>query len=433
MAARPLRSVVLLLVALFACSCDDSPASSDALVDGQTTDVDRDTSGVPDLGPDSSDTEHDVAPDVEQDLPLDQDLLVDTAIETDGDVLLDETASELVDQADDFADVDADIYVGVSCAVGAAQGTCQHVADCVGVSTSGFCPGPADIQCCTEPSTVVPCAVQGRPGVCISTADCASPQVSTAGLCPGAADIQCCTDPPTTNTCDPATHVYPDSTLVDGSGEQSCPAGMVAVAGTFCVDRYEAALLEVLSDGSTTPWSPYFNPGATRVRAVSSAAVVPQGYITGVQAAAACVEAGKRLCNDTEWLRACQGSQGTTYPYGNTRTWGVCNDSRSPHPVIEYFGTSAAWIWSELGNACINQLPNSLDRTGDNPGCITEDGAYDMMGNLHEWTSDPAGTFRGGFYVDTVINGQGCLYRTTAHNNQHWDYSTGFRCCADIQ
>ena len=53
------------------------------------------------------------------------------------------------------------------------------------------------------------------------------------------------------------------------------------------------------------------------------------------------------------------------------------------------------------------------------------------MGNLHEWTADPKGTFRGGYYVDTRINGEGCLYRTVAHDSGHWDYSTGFRCCAD--
>ena len=53
-----------------------------------------------------------------------------------------------------------------------------------------------------------------------------------------------------------------------------------------------------------------------------------------------------------------------------------------------------------------------------------------MMGNLHEWVADASGTFRGGFYADTSRNGPGCLYRTTAHNRQHWDYSTGFRCCA---
>jgi hypothetical protein len=31
-----------------------------------------------------------------------------------------------------------------------------------------------------------------------------------------------------------------------------------------------------------------------------------------------------------------------------------------------------------------------------------------------------------------MINGEGCLYRTTAHGVSHWDYSTGFRCCADL-
>ena len=46
-------------------------------------------------------------------------------------------------------------------------------------------------------------------------------------------------------------------------------------------------------------------------------------------------------------------------------------------------------------------------------------------------TSDPGGTFRGGFYVDTAVNGPGCTYRTTAHSASYSDYSTGFRCCAD--
>lgn len=65
-----------------------------------------------------------------------------------------------------------------------------------------------------------------------------------------------------------------------------------------------------------------------------------------------------------------------------------------------------------------------------NTGCFTPDGVYDLMGNLHEWTLDPSGTFRGGFYGDTRINGEGCLYETTAHDVTYWDYSTGFRCCA---
>jgi len=230
--------------------------------------------------------------------------------------------------------------------------------------------------------------------------------------------------------CDPEAMPTPNAGLEEAAGTGGCPAGMLRV-DTFCIDRHEASLAVVEGDGSLTSWSPYFNPGDRRVRALSLARAVPQGYISATQAAAACAEAGKRLCTDAEWLRACQGASGSTYPYGDAREPGVCNDARATHPAVEYFGTTEDWIWSKLGHPCINQLPDSLARTGAHDGCVTVDGALDMMGNLHEWTADPAGTFRGGFYVDTRINGEGCLYATTAHSVGHWDYSTGFRCCAD--
>ena len=150
-----------------------------------------------------------------------------------------------------------------------------------------------------------------------------------------------------------------------------------------------------------------------------------------VQAAAACSLAGKRLCSDDEWLRACRGAGASIYPFGDVAMPGTCNDARTCHPAIQYFESSADWIWSELGHPCLNQLPAGLAATGAHQGCVSEDGAFDMMGNLHEWTADPGGTFRGGFYVDTAINGPGCTYRTTAHTVTYWDYSTGFRCCAD--
>jgi hypothetical protein len=231
--------------------------------------------------------------------------------------------------------------------------------------------------------------------------------------------------------CDPTVMQYPNTGLVEAAGEGGCRSGMVPVTDTLCVDRYEASLVEVAMDGSTTEWSPFHHPGTRRMRALSRAGAVPQAYIDGVRARMACEEAGKRLCTDTEWLRACQGNAGSTYPYGDSRMTGVCNDHRDRHPAVERFGSSADWIWSRLGDACIDQLPMSLAPTGSFVGCVSESGAMDMMGNLHEWTADPAGTFRGGFYVDTVINGPGCLYRTTAHDTGHWDYSTGFRCCAD--
>jgi hypothetical protein len=86
-------------------------------------------------------------------------------------------------------------------------------------------------------------------------------------------------------------------------GLGGCPAGMARVAG-FCIDRWEAAL--VGADGRG--WSPYKNPGTAAVVAVSAPGLVPQGYVNQTQATAACAAAGKRLCTDTEWLRACQGA-----------------------------------------------------------------------------------------------------------------------------
>jgi len=225
----------------------------------------------------------------------------------------------------------------------------------------------------------------------------------------------------------------PNLGIEEMPGLGGCPAGMAPIQSSgVCIDRWEAHLVQVGPGGDEAPWSPYFNPGGRSVRAVSAPGAVPQGYISGDQAAAACARAGKRLCTRSEWELACMGPDGHTYPYGDVREWGVCNDHRDQHPAIEYFGTSDAWIWSELGNACLNQLHDSLARTGARAGCVTADGVFDLMGNLHEWIDDPEGTFKGGYYVDTVINGEGCLYTTTAHATSHWDYSTGFRCCADL-
>lgn len=219
------------------------------------------------------------------------------------------------------------------------------------------------------------------------------------------------------------------NSTIEEPGDPGCPAGM-ALVDTFCIDRFEASLALLPGDGGG-PWSPYLNPGSTAVRALSVRGATPQGYIDGVRAAAACANSGKRLCTDTEWLRACRGPSAWTYPWGNSAEPGRCNGARAVHPLVEYYGTTDPWIWGHTDQPCLNQLPAGLERTGQRAGCVSAEGPFDMMGNLHEWTADPNGTFRGGFYVDTVINGPGCLYATTAHDTSHWDYSTGFRCCAD--
>lgn len=225
----------------------------------------------------------------------------------------------------------------------------------------------------------------------------------------------------------------PNVGIEEPGGLGGCPPGMAPVFETrVCIDRWEAHLVEVTDRGLLRPWSPYFNPAGQRVRARSAPGAVPQGYISAVQAAAACREAGKRLCRAEEWDLACRGPDGTTFPYGERRQQGVCNDARAEHPAFELYGRRDRAVFRWLDNPCINQLADGLARTGEHPGCVTPGEVYDLMGNLHEWIDDPAGTFKGGYYVDTWRNGPGCLYRTTAHHARYWDYSTGFRCCADL-
>lgn len=318
-------------------------------------------------------------------------------------------------------DVDAPTEIGGGTGGAGGDAEAAVATDGVGIVASSGGAGGGSVE-------GEPCSVNGAPGVCRDVADCGPDSEAVPGFCAGGAGVLCCL-PANTAPCVPATKVVPptNAVLVESPGEGTCPDGM-ALVEAFCIDRYEAALVKV-ADGA--PWSPYFNPGSVPVRAVSVKGAVPQGYIDQIHAKAACVAAGKRLCTDNEWLRACHGKGNHAYPYGDVLVPGRCNDHRTKHPAAEYFGTSESWIYSELGNACINQLPDSLDLAGANPDCVTDEGVLDMMGNLHEWTADPAGTFRGGYYVDTVKNGPGCLYATTAHDVSHADYSTGFRCCAD--
>lgn len=225
-----------------------------------------------------------------------------------------------------------------------------------------------------------------------------------------------------------------------------CPAEMALVEraqGSFCIDRWEATL-ERRSEGAAELW-PSNRPVEGReaeLYAVSVPGRKPQGYINGQQAARTCENAGKRLCAMDEWVRACRGPQRTTYPYGNDRRSDACNDrslTPPPHPVIRLFelyaaqGTARSEMWQPawMNDPRLHELPDTVEPTGSRPACTNEYGTYDMVGNLHEWIADPEGSFVGGFFMDTVRNGEGCSYRTSAHTAQYRDYSTGFRCCAD--
>jgi formylglycine-generating enzyme required for sulfatase activity len=233
----------------------------------------------------------------------------------------------------------------------------------------------------------------------------------------------------------------------------------MARIGASCVDRFEAHL--VLRDGDGPPrLNPHFErpPADVRYEARAARGVFPQGYISRVEAKAACVNAGKRLCTLTEWRRACQGSRASLYPYGPRYRAGVCNSGKAHLLSLKFGETAGHWRYDEnFNDKTLDQEPGFLAPSGDHPDCVSGAGAFDLVGNLHEWVSDSVnealmerldrddverrkqpwrtgnGVFAGGFFSTIRELGPGCKFITVAHEPGYHDYSTGFRCCAPAE
>lgn len=244
----------------------------------------------------------------------------------------------------------------------------------------------------------------------------------------------------TAPTADPdaSTWTPADLLIEDLATPSRCPQHMILIpgsSGAFCIDQYESSTMRILPTGGEEPW-PFDRPvdGQT-VRAVIRPGQKPQAYISAVQASDACKRSGKRLCTETEWLSACQGTAKNTYPYGTTYQKGACNEGRATNPVNDCFGSgSGVFTYANMNSPCCVNQPSTLAVGGSFPQCKSDYGVFDLHGNLHEWidatSASGNGVFKGGFFVDAKLNGSGCLYKTTAHAKSYHDYSTGFRCCA---
>lgn len=234
-----------------------------------------------------------------------------------------------------------------------------------------------------------------------------------------------------------------------------CPSEMARVGAT-CIDRYEASLLRRNDDGSLVPHPNSARPTGGVFVAVSKAGVKPQGYISQLEAASACQNAGKRLCSLTEWYRSCRGDKNTLFPYGPTYVHGRCNVNK-PHLLSLLHGSDPnAWKYDTgFNDPELDQRDGFLAETGAYKDCVSSGGVYDLVGNLHEWVADRVdasmrdklpltsgiraklsvnqgkGVFMGGFFSTLNQHGEGCEFVTMAHEPGYHDYSTGFRCCKD--
>jgi hypothetical protein len=255
---------------------------------------------------------------------------------------------------------------------------------------------------------------------------------------------------------EPLPGLLPNAPPVVSSG---CPVEMVSIRGQFCIDRYEASLV----DAQERALSPYYPPShdellhvlsvfrnvaprraaprlplppdfsqteAFEPRARSAHAIIPSGYMSGIMARRACENAGKRLCSPSEWTTACKGQRATKFPYGDSYAEGICNVFREAHPAVVLYGDASKNHLDPRLNLTEGPGGALLRKTGATPECRSDwgqDAVYDMVGNLDEWVDDAAGAFQGGFYARATR--EGCDARISVHPPQYFDYSLGVRCC----
>lgn len=247
----------------------------------------------------------------------------------------------------------------------------------------------------------------------------------------------------------------------------SCPREMARV-GNSCIDRWEVHAVDVKTK---LPLSPFYPPdpvllgkvytfwsteaartGSARARtlplppvpehqkghfepkAMSAPGVLPQGYMTYYSAKKSCENAGKRLCTEEEWVRACRGKRGAKHPYGENFLVGKCNIFRQIHPAYELHGNSSLGHLDPRLHLVVEGLDAPLlMETGQLPHCVSEvrEGTvYDMEGNLDEWIDDEDGVFVGGFFSRQTT--EGCQAKIEGHAPVYTDYSLGTRCCKGL-
>jgi hypothetical protein len=156
----------------------------------------------------------------------------------------------------------------------------------------------------------------------------------------------------------------------------------------------------------------------TALYACSLKSAVPARFLTWRQARAACTNAGKRLCNSSEWASACAGPSGCAYPYDTVQCGCSCSYIATDN-TCNYGGTVAAVM-----------------ATGSAPVCKSGYGAYDMSGNLAELSGNQIGAndsveLRGGsFALPATEHALWACNNPGTTTASVISAAVGFRCCS---
>ncbi|MBU1429852.1 formylglycine-generating enzyme family protein [Myxococcota bacterium] len=117
---------------------------------------------------------------------------------------------------------------------------------------------------------------------------------------------------------------------------------------------------------------PTFQAPEGPAEACAVAGVRPWHSVTYGDAAAACAAIGWRLCSGAEFSRACAGAAGARFTYGQGFDAAACNIRNG------YADPGDEGLTSEAP-------------AGAYAGCVSDEGVYDLGGNLWEWVQAEGG------------------------------------------
>jgi len=224
-----------------------------------------------------------------------------------------------------------------------------------------------------------------------------------------------------------------------------CPTDMVYVEGTYCSKVERKCLRKELNKPNHIEICHKFAKATKCLTAEEPRSFCidtyeypnqpgahPPWMVSWYDAQSTCQAKGKRLCYESEWVTACEGTEHTPFPYGWERDQTACNvDNMWIEPRIKAMYSNDADISSKE----LSRLDQSVP-SGSHDKCVSGYGVHDLTGNFDEWvTSDQppedksewAG-LKGGAWGH-VRNA--CRPMTTSHPPDFSYYFISFRCCAD--
>jgi formylglycine-generating enzyme required for sulfatase activity len=159
--------------------------------------------------------------------------------------------------------------------------------------------------------------------------------------------------------------------------------------------------------------------------------VIPRNLTSWQEAKDTCEGIGKRLCTEDEFTFACEGEAMKPHVHGFSRDGSICSYDREYRQRTFNFLKHDACLGDEKCKAALEAIDQRLP-AGSMAGCVSEDGIYDLNGNVNEWIELPGrglskrAGLKGGWWGPVRDR---CRPITTFHGESDFGYEVGFRCC----